>query len=169
VEATLRAVTGVSLADFVGAQSVSLTRFAYVLCGDRGLAEDLVQDAFVALYRRFGERLPIAAPVAYARRTIVNANISHARKLASSSTVLGEVPDRTVEEPGPADQDAMWHALATLPDRQRAVLVMRYYLDLADAEIAAALGCRPGTVRSLATRAFAALREHPAFDRTERP
>jgi len=55
----------------------------------------------------------------------------------------------------------MWRALAVLPDRQRAVLVLRYYLDLPDAEIGDALDCRPGTVRSLATRAFAALRTHP--------
>ena len=165
---TLPALTGVSLAEFAAAHSVSLTRFAYVLCGDRGLAEDLVQDAFVALYRRFGERLPLAAPVAYARRTIVNAHISHARRRGSSSTVFGEVPDQAVEDPGLAEQDAMWRALATLAERQRAVLVMRYYLDLSDDDIAAALDCRVGTVRSLASRAFATLREDPGFNRTER-
>jgi RNA polymerase sigma-70 factor (sigma-E family) len=151
------------LADFATANSVGLTRFAYLLCGDRGLAEDLVQDAFVALYRRFGERLPLEAPVAYARRTIVNGHISHARRRSASAVVLGAVPDRPVEERGSAEQDAMWQVLATLPDRQRAVLVLRYYLDLSDADIAAALGCRAGTVRSLAARAFAALRVHPEF------
>jgi RNA polymerase sigma factor (sigma-70 family) len=73
------------------------------------------------------------------------------------------VPDRGVEEGGSVEQDAMWRVLATLPDRQRAVVVLRYYLDLSDADIAAALGCRAGTVRSLAARAFAALRVHPEF------
>jgi RNA polymerase sigma factor (sigma-70 family) len=63
-----------------------------------------------------------------------------------------------VPETDAGEQDAMWRALAALPERQRAVLVLRYYLDLPDGEIASALGCREGTVRSLATRAFAALR-----------
>jgi RNA polymerase sigma factor (sigma-70 family) len=71
------------------------------------------------------------------------------------------VPDAATGAHDSSEQDAMWRALAVLPDRQSAVLVLRYYLDLADAEIAAALGCRYGTVRSLATRAFAALRTHP--------
>jgi RNA polymerase sigma-70 factor (sigma-E family) len=163
VEATLPAVTGVPLAEFATANSVGLTRFAYLLCGDRGLAEDLVQDAFMALYRRFGERLPLDAPVAYARRAIVNGHISHTRRRSASALVFGEVPDRGVEEGGSVEQDAMWRVLAILPDRQRAVLVLRYYLDLSDADIAAALGCRAGTVRSLAARAFAALRVHPEF------
>jgi RNA polymerase sigma-70 factor (sigma-E family) len=149
------------LADFAREHSVRLTRFAYLLCGDRGLAEDLVQDAFLALYRRFGEQLPIEAPVAYARRVVVNGHISHTRR--RSATVLAEVPERADEVPHPEDQDAMWRALATLPERQRTVLVLRYYLDLPDREIAAALDCREGTVRSLAARAFATLRTVPGL------
>jgi RNA polymerase sigma-70 factor (sigma-E family) len=170
VEAILPAVSDPSLADFARANSVPLTRFAYVLCGDRGLAEDLVQDAFVALYRRFGASLPIDAPLAYARRIIVNAHISHTRLRATSSTVLGDPPDRpdpTADLTGNPQQDAMWQTLATLPDRQRAVLVLRYYLDLSDADIAAALDCREGTVRSLAARAFAALRADPTLGSPE--
>ena len=150
-----------SLSEFAGAQSVALTRFAYLLCGDHQLAEDLVQDAFVALYRRFGETLPIAAPVAYARRVIVNAHISRGRRRASTETITDAVPETAAAMIDSSEQDAMWRALAVLPDRQRAVLVLRYYLDLPDAEIGDALDCRPGTVRSLATRAFAALRTHP--------
>lgn len=156
-------VSAITLAEFARDNSRALTRFAFLLCADRGLAEDLVQDAFVALYRRFGERLTIAAPVAYARRAIVNGHISHRRRRATSATVLGEVPDVAVDGEFPEDQDAMWRALATLPTRQRTALVMRYYLDLPDAEIAAALDCREGTVRSLAARAFATLRSHPAL------
>jgi RNA polymerase sigma factor (sigma-70 family) len=60
-----------------------------------------------------------------------------------------------------SEQDAAWRMLATLPSRQRAVLVLRYYLDLSDDEISRMLDCRIGTVRSLAARAFAALRQHP--------
>lgn len=152
---------GTTLTAFAAAHSLALTRFAYLLCADHQLAEDLVQDAFLSLYRRFGETLPIAAPVAYARRVIVNGQISRARKLFTSETITDSVPDAPTEGHDSSEQDAMWRALAVLPDRQRAVLVLRYYLDLPDAEIAAALGCRDGTVRSLATRAFAALRTHP--------
>lgn len=163
MEATLPAVTDVALAAFAAEHSVTLTRFAYVLCGDRGQAEDLVQECFVALYRRFGDRLDVAAPLAYARRTIINAHISQQRRRASTETVVSDVPDRAVEDPRGPEQDAMWQALARLPERQRAVLVLRYYLDLTDRDIAAALDCRPGTVRSLAARAFAALRDVPAI------
>ena len=63
---------------------MGLTRFAYLLCGDHTLAEDLVQDTYLALYRRFGETLTVAAPVAYARRAIVNAHISRARGRAAA-------------------------------------------------------------------------------------
>lgn len=150
-----------TLADFAREHSVALTRFAYLLCGDRGQAEDLVQEAFLGLYRRFGAQLTLDAPVAYARRAIVNANTSNARRKSSALTVLTEPPDRPDSGRDPAysvEQDAMWSALATLPERQRATLVLRYYLDLTDAEIAAALDCREGTVRSLAARAFATLR-----------
>ncbi len=147
-----------TLAAFAETHSIGLTRFAYVLCGDRGLAEDLVQDAFTALYRRFGDTLPLDAPVAYARRTIVNAHVSYRRRRASSALVLIDPPDTPTPGPDSGEQDAMWRALATLPERQRAVLVLRYYLDLTDDDIADALGARRGTVRSLAARAFAALR-----------
>jgi RNA polymerase sigma-70 factor (sigma-E family) len=147
----------------VAEQGVGLTRFAYLLCGDRALAEDLVQDTYLALYRRFGEILTVAAPVAYARRAVVNAQISRSRARAAHEIVSAEMPDTAADPQDEDDQDAMWRLLGTLPARQRAVLVLRFYADLSEAEIAAALGCRPGTVRSLATRAFAALRAHPAF------
>jgi RNA polymerase sigma-70 factor (sigma-E family) len=152
-----------TLSGFASEQSVPLTRFAYLLCGDHQQAEDLVQDAYLALYRRFGETLTIDAPVSYARRTILNAHISAGRRRSASERVLAEVPDSPTPATDSAEQDAMWRALTVLPDRQRAVLVLRYYLDVPDAEIARTLGCRAGTVRSLATRAFATLRTHPAL------
>jgi DNA-directed RNA polymerase specialized sigma24 family protein len=72
-----------TLAAFAAEHAFALTRFAYLLCGDQQLAEDLVQDAFLSLHRRFGATLPVAAPVAYARRTITNAAISRGRRRAS--------------------------------------------------------------------------------------
>ena len=158
---------GITLAAFAGEHSRGLTAFAYLVCGDRGRAEDLVQDTLMAMYRRFGEYLPLEAPVAYARRAIVNGNVSIARKRITGATVVGAVPDRSVDAVDYAEQDAMWRAMATLPERQRHVLVLRYYADLTDPEIARTLGCREGTVRSLAARAFSALREYPELSGKE--
>jgi RNA polymerase sigma-70 factor (sigma-E family) len=155
-----------TLAAFAGEHGLALTRFAYVLCGDRGLAEDLVQDTYLGLLRRYGGDLPVDAPVAYARRAIVNAYVSRGRRRSSSELATGDLPEQSVEAATSDDQDAMWRALAGLPDRQRTVLVLRYYVDLADREIAKVLGATEGTVRSLAARAFAALREHPSFTST---
>ena len=153
-----------TLAGFAGENGLALTRFAYVLCGDRGLAEDLVQDTYVSLLRRYGGDLPVDAPMAYARRAVVNAYVSRGRRRSSTEVASGDLPEQSVEMATSDEQDAMWHALAVLPDRQRAVLALRYYVDLADREIAKVLGASEGTVRSLAARAFAALRDDPSFN-----
>ena len=153
-----------TLAAFAAAHGLALTRFGYLLCGDRALAEDLVQDTYLALLRRYGTELPIEAPVAYAQRAIVNGYLSRARRRAFTEIVRDELPERTVELDSAEEQDAMWRVLAGLPDRQRAVLVLRYYVDLPDREIAKSIGASEGTVRSLAARAFAALRENPALN-----
>jgi RNA polymerase sigma-70 factor (sigma-E family) len=148
---------------FATEQSVALTRFAYQLCGDHQLAEDLVQDAFLSLYRRFGEVLTVDAPIAYARRVIVNGHISRGRRRSQTERAVAELPDPGVVPSGPEEQDAMWQALSGLVERQRAVLVLRYYIGLSDREIGELLDCREGTVRSLAARAFAQLRTHPGL------
>lgn len=153
----------ISLTDFAARDGQALLRFAYLLCGDRGLAEDLVQDTYLALYRRFGEVLDLAAPVAYARRAIVNAHVSSRRRPMTGRTVLGPVPEAVVDPIDPGEQDAMWRRLDRLPARQRSVLVLRYYLDYPDSDIARLLGCREATVRSAATRAFATLRRDPSL------
>jgi RNA polymerase sigma-70 factor (sigma-E family) len=152
-----------TLAEFAAAHGLGLTRFAYVLCGDRGTAEDLVQDTYLALYRRYGASVPVDAPVAYARRAIVNGYVSRGRRRSSTELSSATLPDHGIEMETHDEQDAMWGVLAGLPDRQRAVLVLRYYVDLTDRDIATVLGATEGTVRSLAARAFAALREHPAL------
>lgn len=147
-----------TLAEFARTKGLDLTRFAYLLCSDRGLAEDLVQDCYLSLYRRFGDSLPVDIPLMYARRVIVNGYLSSKRRKALTLIGLDDAPDVGFEDqPGPTG-DPVWSALQRLPQRQRAVLVMRFYLDLADSEIAEALGCRPGSVRSLAARAYAELR-----------
>lgn len=151
-------VLRLTVAELAQRHALELTRFAYLVCGDRARAEDLVQDTFLALYRRFGDTLPVEKPVAYARRTIVNANVSLARKHSSSDVLTDRVPEQSQSDADPAERDAMWQLLSTLPQRQRTVLVLRYYLGYSDEDIAETLGCRRGTVRSLASRALADLR-----------
>ncbi|MBV9823512.1 MAG: SigE family RNA polymerase sigma factor [Actinobacteria bacterium] len=147
---------GGDLADFARDHGLELTRFAYLVSADRSRAEDLVQDVLLAMHRRFGDRLEIEQPLAYARRAIVNANISWARRRASTEVLTGYDIERPTPDSDPSD--SLWHLVARLPHRQRVVLVMRYHLGFDDAEIAATLGCRRATVRSLAARALADLR-----------
>jgi RNA polymerase sigma-70 factor (sigma-E family) len=153
-----------TVAVFAQRRGLELLRFAYLLCGDRQRAEDLLQDVLLAMHRRFGDRLELENPVGYARRALANANVSWARRGTSRELLLDTLPDRAVEAGiDAADRDALWQALRRLPVRNRTVLVLRYYADAADEEIAAALGCRRGTVRSLASRGLAALRSDPAL------
>jgi RNA polymerase sigma-70 factor (sigma-E family) len=148
-----------TVAEFARRAGLELLRFAYLLCGDRQLAEDLLQDVLLAMYRRFPDGLPIENPVGYARRALANQNISRRRRASSSEVTVAVFPE--VASPASfdaAERDLLWQAVRRLPVRQRTVLVLRYYADASDDDIAAALGCRRGTVRSLASRAIAALR-----------
>lgn len=132
----------------------SLVRLAFVLTGSRELSEDLVQDCFVRLHRRFDQ---VESPEGYARQSVVNACRSHFRK-------AGRERDRRpllylVEGGSGASSGELHDVLLALPYRQRAAIVLRYYADLSEAEIAVALGCRPGTVGSLLHRGLERLRE----------
>jgi RNA polymerase sigma-70 factor (sigma-E family) len=150
--------SGQGLGDFARDHALELTRFAYLVSADRSRAEDLVQDVLLAMHRRFGDRLDIEQPLAYARRAIVNANISWSRRRASTEVLTATDLDRPVHDADPDSADQLWRLVGGLPHRQRIVLVMRYYLGHTDTEIAETLGCRRGTVRSLASRALAELR-----------
>jgi RNA polymerase sigma-70 factor (sigma-E family) len=152
---------------FVAARTGALVRFAYVLCGDHGFAEDLVQDALISTHRRWGGEPQLVQPEAYVRKAIVNHYISRRRR-RSASEVAVEVPDVAIPDFTEAadDHDRMWQAIAELVPRQRAVLVLRYYAGMEDAAIAEIVGCARGTVRSLASRALDGLRSsrHLAAD-----
>jgi RNA polymerase sigma-70 factor (sigma-E family) len=159
-----RLPSGWTVEQFARQCAVELLRFAYLLCGDRHLAEDLLQEVLLAMYRRFPGPMPLDNPIGYARRALANANISRARRAASREVVVPTVGDRPVHDAAdPAERDALWRALRRLPVRQRTVLVLRFYADAADDDIAAALDCRRGTVRSLASRGLAALRADPTL------
>ncbi len=102
--------------------------------------------------------------MAYARKAIVNANISWIRRRSSTEVLTATDLDRPVHDADPGSADQLWQLLGGLPHRQRVVLVMRYYLGYSDTEIAETLGCRRGTVRSLASRALADLRGSDELD-----
>lgn len=139
-------------------------RLAYLLTGDRVLAEDLVQDAFVRLAGRLVHLRDPGAFDAYLRRTVVNLSNSYFRRKrverAHVVQVKGELargdgrsPERSTE-----DRDELWLALGRLTRRQRIAIVLRFYEDLPEREIADILKCRPGTVKSLVSRGLEALR-----------
>jgi RNA polymerase sigma-70 factor (sigma-E family) len=148
----------------VRAHGADLLRFAYLLSHDRGRAEDLVQDALLNAVRRWRRTGVPELPVPYLRRSIVNGHLGWRRRRASTELVDEVGGAAALEDDASqvqADRDAVWRMLAALPVRARAVLVLRYYEDLPDAAIAETLGCAEATVRSLAARAFAVLRDDP--------
>jgi RNA polymerase sigma-70 factor (sigma-E family) len=145
--------------EFVSGILPALLRFGHVLTGSPQEAEDLVQEALAKSLRRW-RRVSADDPVAYVRRVMVNTHLTRWRRW-SSRVRLGEVPEIAADDARLSrsqEWDALRRALAQLPSRQRAVLVLRYLDDLPDAAIAALLGCQPGTVRSQASRGLAALR-----------
>ncbi|MFY1700606.1 SigE family RNA polymerase sigma factor [Micromonospora sp. WMMA1923] len=147
--------------EFVQGRGRALLRFAYVLCGDAHLAEDIVQEVLARMHRRWDKVTAMHHPEAYVRAAIVRQFLSWRRRRASREAVLAEVP----EPVGPDEPQHrvlarahMWQLLAGLPRSQRAVLVLRFYCDLPDDEIATLLGCGESTVRSQASRALARMR-----------
>jgi RNA polymerase sigma-70 factor (sigma-E family) len=146
--------------DFYAAMWPRLVRTAYAVSGDLGVAEDAAQTALAKAYRSWRRICRADAPEAYVRRMTVNEVLNHHRRASSRrESVRDELPESGL---GSDDHvlvhDEVWRALLTLPPRQRAVLVLRYYEDLTEQEIADALGCRPGTVKSQASDALTSLR-----------
>jgi RNA polymerase sigma-70 factor (sigma-E family) len=144
---------------FVAARSDDLMRTAVLLTSDRGHAEDLLQTALVKAYRRWG-RIEGADPYPYVRRILVTSAASW-RRLRTTQEIVAlpahdpAGPDTTDDV---AERQRMAAALATLPPRMRAVLVLRYAEDLSEAATAEALGCSVNTVRSQTGRGLARLR-----------
>jgi RNA polymerase sigma factor (sigma-70 family) len=133
-------------------QYEAMVRLAYLLIGSRAVAEELVQDSFVQLHQRWTE---ITHPRAYLRATVVNACRGHHRRVLRERSHFPELVSDTVAPETPVILDAV----AVLPYRQRAALVLRFYDDRTDEDIADILGCRPATVRSLLHRGLLALRK----------
>ena len=155
---------------FVVARSPALLRTAYLLTHDRGLAEDLVQAALTKTWFAWG-RLSTDDPVRYVRRVMVTTSVSWHRRLWIRERPTDQLPERPVElDESPAAHD-LWVAIGHLPPRQRAVVVLRYYEDLTEADIADALGISRGTVKSQASDALRRLAvlagEDPAVEGRE--
>ncbi|MCW2776204.1 MAG: hypothetical protein JWN91_4530 [Nocardioides sp.] len=143
--------------EFVRASSGRLIRTAYLLCGDRGHAEDLVQTALLRTARRWGSAR--RQPEAYARRVVVNLAKDRWRQLGrrpSEAPIEGDFSIPVSD--GLLDRDELLRATRRLAPGQRAVLVLRYFDDLTVEETAAALGCSTGTVKSQTSRALENLR-----------
>jgi RNA polymerase sigma-70 factor (sigma-E family) len=148
--------------EFAAARLPAVLRFAGVLTGDRRLAEDVVQEVLIRVHKRWPQISELDRPELYVRKMVVNEYLSWRRR--SWRLIPGgaaqDVDDRLAPDHALsyAERDALLTELDKLPRRQRAVLVLRYYEDLRDSEIAEVLGCAPGTVRGYASRALAALR-----------
>lgn len=134
-------------------QRVRSIRLATVLTGDRSVAEEIVQDAFLEVSRRWGE---LENPAGYLRTVLVNRCRNHLRRLEVRRRKAPPPPRLEVDAP---ELDELWTVLMRLPAKRRAALVLRFYEDLPVSEVARILDCRPGTVSSLVHRGLADLRK----------
>lgn len=145
-------------ASFYAATWSRLLRTTYAVTGDAQLAEDAVQTGFAHAYASWARVRDADDPVAYVRRIALNAALGHRRRAFFRREVTtGWLPDRPDAVVCGRDED-VWRLVQALPPRQRAVVVLRYYEDLSEQQIAEAMGCRPGTVKSQASAALANLR-----------
>lgn len=148
--------------EFAANRLPGVLRFAAVLTGDRALAEDLAQEVLIRAHSRWHKIGSLDRPEYYVRKMILNEFLSWRRREwrlipagTASEVDHRSAPDHALDY---AERDALFAQLCKLPARQRAVLALRYYEGLCDVDIADLIGCKPGTVRSYATRALAALR-----------
>ena len=149
--------------NFVAAHVDDLLRTAYLIVWDEGEAEDLVQECLLKVARRWPRVRRMEQPQAYARRILVNLALDGARRRARRRRELepGTPPILSAIDPLQTleTRAELLQALGQLHERQRAVLVLRYFNDLTEAQVADVLGCSPGTVKSSASRGLARLRE----------
>ena len=146
--------------EFAHSRWSQLVRLAYGITGDRGQAEDLAQTALANAYASWSRVRRADDPDAYLRRIVLNAHRGGFRKRRVAEELTGSPPDVIAADPAGqhGDRAAIFAALATLPRRQREVIVLRFWLDLTEAQVAAELGCSVGTVKSQASRALEKLR-----------
>ena len=154
-------------AAYMQARQASLMRTAYLLTGDRHNAEDLVQTSLAKLYLAWDKVRERDSIDGYVRRIMVNENNSLWRRgWKKREHATDELPEPTphLDRHHDGRSDALWDLVQTLPKKARAVLVLRYYEELSEAETAEVLGISVGTVKSQTSRALAALRERTPAD-----
>lgn len=143
------------------AHALGLVRLAVVMTGDEGTAEDIVQDAFLGLYRRWDRLTDLPFPLAYLRASVLNGCRTALRRRSRGDRAhyLAEVPSESAEARAllSEEQRAVAQAIRELPGRQREALVLRYYLNLSEADTAQAMRVSRGTVKSATSRALAAV------------
>lgn len=157
--------------EFLDVELVGLRRYAAVLTGDRQQAHDILADALLKAHTRWSRIGVMEFPLAYVRRMVTSTFVSEKRRWSVRMirpTNSGELPEQAVPDPSLASNDrAQLHSLVSaLPPRQRAAVVLRYYLGLDDAAIAADLGITAGAVRTAISRALGALRIAVSDDET---
>ena len=147
--------------EFAAARLPASLRYAYLLCGEHATAEDIVQGALARTFASWPRVRTKGNPEQYVRRAILNAVCNRGRRRWREQPTATPPERPTVGRPDAdyVEREAMWAALRLLPPRQRAVLVLRYYDELSEAEIAAVLGCSRGTVKSQAARGLEKLRQ----------
>jgi len=147
--------------DFMRGRWSAMVRLAYTLTGDLGHAEDIAQAAFCSAYSAWGRVRRAGDPDAYVRAIVIHENSKRFRKQRVREDLRAVVPERgTSADDSLADRAALHDALSRLGPRQRAVIVLRFWLDMSEAATAAALNCSVGTVKSQTSRALATLRKH---------
>jgi RNA polymerase sigma-70 factor (sigma-E family) len=144
--------------EFAEAMSPRLRRMAFLLCGDWHTAEDLAQTALAKVFVSWRKIRRQDAVHAYATRTLVNTYLAHKRLKRNGEVLSGWLPEPLAEAPALETRMVLLDALATLPPRCRAVVVLRYWSDLSVDQAAAVLGCSPGNVKSQSARALDKLR-----------
>ncbi len=147
--------------EFVAARSSALLRTAYLLTRDHALAEDLLQTALTKAYLAWGR--VEGAPEPYVRRIVVNTYASWWRRKWNGERPTDELPETSHHEDRVGESGDLWDALGRLPRRQRAVVVLRYFEDLTEAQTADLLGISVGTVKSQTSKALAKLRIDPSL------
>jgi RNA polymerase sigma-70 factor (sigma-E family) len=159
----LRGTAGPPYDEYVATRWTALYRTAYLLTGSHADAEDLAQTALVKTYLSWSKVTGAASPDAYVRRILTNAFLSGRRPLrVAREQLVDRTPEVQAVEPSGEDRLALWPHVAALSPRQRAVVVLRYYEDLSEQQIAEILGCSTGTVKSTASDALKVLRQRIA-------
>lgn len=151
---------------FAAAAAPRLRRVAFLLCGDWHAAEDLAQTALTRVFVAWRRISAQDAAHAYAVRTLMNVYLAERRLRRSGEVLVSAVPERPAVAGSPEARIVVLNALAGLPPRARAVVVLRYWADMSVDQVAEALGCSPGTVKSQSARALARLRDVLAEERS---